>query len=103
VVSASTKSAAAEPGKTVNTNKKNNSDNKQQQLQQHKHGAHLLETLQKNQRKHAIYLFFKEENLPQNLRFYTNTQALLPPAKSREKKGKNSSGKAPNAAGFAAS
>jgi hypothetical protein len=54
VVSASTKSAAAEPGITVNTNKKNNS----KQLQQQKHGAQLFETLQKNQRKHPNCIYF---------------------------------------------
>jgi hypothetical protein len=60
VVSASTKSAAAEPGITVNTNnKKKNSNNKQQQLQQQKHGAQLFETLQKNQRKHPNFIYFQ--------------------------------------------
>ncbi len=102
-MSASTKSAAAEPGITVNANKKttaitdsNNYDNKSME-------HNCLRLFKRTKESTRILFTFKEENLPQNLRFYTNTQALLPPAKSREKKGENSSGKAPNAAGFAAS
>jgi len=82
VVSASTKSAAAEPGITVNTNKKTTANNYNNKSMEHS----CLRLLKRTKENTRIVFIFKEENLPQNLRSYTNTQALLPPAKSREKK-----------------
>jgi hypothetical protein len=85
VVSASTKSAAAEPGITVNTNKKTTAITNSYHYN-NKTMEHTCSRLFKRTRECTRTLFIStEENLPQNLRFYTNSQTLLPPAKSREK------------------
>ncbi len=77
MVSASTKSAAAEPGITVNTNKKitaiTNSNNYNNKSVEH----NCLRLFKRTKESTRILFIFKEENLPQNLRFYTNTQACF--------------------------
>jgi hypothetical protein len=84
VVSASTKSAAAEPGITVNTNKKTTAITNRYKYNNKTMEHNCLRLFKRTKESTRIPFISKEENLPQILRFYTNTQALLPPAKSRE-------------------
>jgi hypothetical protein len=77
VVSATTKSAAAEPGITVNTKKKTtaitNTNNYNNKSMEH----NCLRLFKRTKESTRILFIFKEENQPQNLRFYTNTQACF--------------------------